>query len=310
MKTKTVLAMLSLTLAGILPLNAQAADTAGNYSQLNGLANGQIKVVAGSPAEVRKQLESLGIKCDDLGGVDCPVIQIPCLPQKPERPETPDTEKPETPDTELPEAPDTEGPETPDTDLPETPDTDLPEIPDTEKPETPDTELPEAPDTEKPETPDTDLPEIPDTEKPEAPDTESPETPDTDSSQSELSEFAREVGRLVNEERRKNGLGDLELRVDISAAAQVRAVETETSFSHTRPDGRSFSTALDDKGISYRMSGENIAWGQKTPEEVMKGWMNSEGHRANILNKNYTSIGVGYYQNARGVNYWTQIFTS
>ena len=81
MKTKTVLAMLSLTLAGILPLNAQAADTAGNYSQLNGLANGQIKVVAGSPAEVRKQLESLGIKCDDLGGVDCPVIQIPCLPQ-------------------------------------------------------------------------------------------------------------------------------------------------------------------------------------------------------------------------------------
>lgn len=278
MKTKTVLAMLSLTLAGILPLNAQAADTAGNYSQLNGLANGQIKVVAGSPAEVRKQLESLGIKCDDLGGVDCPVIQIPCLPQKPERPEKPDTEKPETPDTELPEAPDTEGPETPDTDLPETPDTDLPEIPDTEKPE--------------------------------APDTESPETPDTDSSQSELSEFAREVGRLVNEERRKNGLGDLELRVDISAAAQVRAVETETSFSHTRPDGRSFSTALDDKGISYRMSGENIAWGQKTPEEVMKGWMNSEGHRANILNKNYTSIGVGYYQNARGVNYWTQIFTS
>ena len=58
------------------------------------------------------------------------------------------------------------------------------------------------------------------------------------------------------------------------------------------------------------MSGENIAWGQKTPEEVMKGWMNSEGHRANILNKNYTSIGVGYYQNAGGVNYWTQIFTS
>lgn len=270
MKTKTVLAMLSLTLAGILPLNAQAADTAGNYSQLNGLANGQIKVVAGSPAEVRKQLESLGIKCDDLGGVDCPVIQIPCLPQKPERPETPDTEKPETPDTEKPGTPDTE----------------------------------------KPETPDTDLPEIPDTEKPETPDTESPETPDTDSSQSELSEFAREVGRLVNEERRKNGLGDLELRVDISAAAQVRAVETETSFSHTRPDGRSFSTALDDKGISYRMSGENIAWGQKTPEEVMKGWMNSEGHRANILNKNYTSIGVGYYQNAGGVNYWTQIFTS
>ena len=289
MKTKTVLAMLSLTLAGILPLNAQAANTAGNYSQLNGLANGQIKVVAGSPEEVKKQLESLGIKCDDLGSVDCPVIQVPCLPQKPEKPEIP--EKPETPDTEAP-------------------DTEIPETPDTEIPGTPDTELPEVPDTEKPETPDTDAPETPDTDRPEVPDTEKPETPDTDSSQSELSAFAREVGRLVNEERRKNGLGDLELRVDISAAAQIRAVETETSFSHTRPDGRSFSTVLDEKGISYRMSGENIAWGQKSPEEVMNGWMNSEGHRANILNKNYTSIGVGYYQNSKGVNYWTQIFTS
>lgn len=302
MKTKTVLAMLSLTLAGILPLNVQAANTAGNYGQLNGLANGQIKVVAGSPEEVKKQLESLGIKCDDLGSVDCPVIQIPCLPQKPE---TPDTELPEVPDTEKPETPDTEKPETP-----EIPDTETPEVPDTEKPETPDTDAPETPDTERPEVPDTEKPETPDTEKPETPDTETPETPDTDSSQSELSAFAREVGRLVNEERRKNGLGDLELRVDISAAAQIRAVETETSFSHTRPDGRSFSTVLDEKGISYRMSGENIAWGQKSPEEVMNGWMNSEGHRANILNKNYTSIGVGYYQNSKGVNYWTQIFTS
>lgn len=307
MKTKTVLAMLSLTLAGILPLNAQAANTAGNYGQLNGLANGQIKVIAGSPEEVKKQLESLGIKCDDLGSVDCPVIQIPCLPQKPE---TPDTELPEVPDTEKPETPDTEKPETPDTETPEIPDTETPEVPDTEKPETPDTDAPETPDTERPEVPDTEKPETPDTEKPETPDTETPETPDTDSSQSELSAFAREVGRLVNEERRKNGLGDLELRVDISAAAQIRAVETETSFSHTRPDGRSFSTVLDEKGISYRMSGENIAWGQKSPEEVMNGWMNSEGHRANILNKNYTSIGVGYYQNSKGVNYWTQIFTS
>lgn len=61
--------------------------------------------------------------------------------------------------------------------------------------------------------------------------------------------------------------------------------------------------------MSHRGAGENIAWGQKTPEQVMEGWMNSAGHRANILNEKYTSIGVGYYQNAAGRNYWSQLFT-
>ena len=60
--------------------------------------------------------------------------------------------------------------------------------------------------------------------------------------------------------------------------------------------------------MSYRSCGENIAWGQKTPEQVMEGWMNSAGHRANILNASYTEIGVGFYQNASGVNYWSQLF--
>ena len=62
----------------------------------------------------------------------------------------------------------------------------------------------------------------------------------------------------------------------IQTAAQVRAREIEKSFSHTRPDGSSFSTALTQQGVTYRGSGENIAWGQKTPEQVMNGWMNSE----------------------------------
>lgn len=77
---------------------------------------------------------------------------------------------------------------------------------------------------------------------------------------------------------------------------------------HTRPDGSSFSTALQQQGVSYRGCGENIAWGQRTPEQVMNGWMNSEGHRANILNKNYKNIGVGFYQE-NDVNYWVQLFT-
>ena len=114
---------------------------------------------------------------------------------------------------------------------------------------------------------------------------------------------------LVNRERAKAGLSPVTADTSIQAAAQVRAREIEKSFSHTRPDGSSFNTALTQQGVTYRGSGENIAWGQKTPEQVMNGWMNSEGHRANILNKNFTKIGVGYHQNASGTNYWTQLFT-
>ena len=109
-------------------------------------------------------------------------------------------------------------------------------------------------------------------------------------------------------ERAKAGLSPLQVDQNVQAAAQVRAVEIKTSFSHTRPDGRDFSTALKEQGVSYRGSGENIAWGQKSPEQVMEGWMNSAGHRANILNEKFTSIGVGYVQ-IGGVNYWTQLFT-
>lgn len=146
----------------------------------------------------------------------------------------------------------------------------------------------------------------PENNKPGTPDTE---TPDSEDSTQQEHAYVRRIAELVNEERAKAGLSPLTLQKNISAAAQVRAVETETSFSHTRPNGTNFSTALKEAGVSYRGSGENIAWGQKTPEQVMQGWMNSPGHRANILNAKYTSIGVGYYQNTRGVNYWTQLFT-
>ncbi len=122
--------------------------------------------------------------------------------------------------------------------------------------------------------------------------------------------YAEQVVQLVNVERKKAGLNPLTLDNNLASAALIRAKETERSFSHTRPDGRSFSTVLTDNGISFRAAGENIAWGQRSPEEVMNGWMNSSGHRANILNSNYTKIGVGYYQNSSGRNYWTQLFTN
>ncbi|NLZ83977.1 MAG: CAP domain-containing protein [Clostridiales bacterium] len=123
------------------------------------------------------------------------------------------------------------------------------------------------------------------------------------------SSFANQVLQLVNVERSKAGLSKLTMDSTLSAAAQKRAVETETSFSHTRPNGTKFSTVLAEYGISYRTSGENLAYGQRSPEEVVTGWMNSPGHRANILNGNFNKIGIGVHS-SNGTIYWSQLFTN
>ena len=122
------------------------------------------------------------------------------------------------------------------------------------------------------------------------------------------SSYVSQVVTLVNEERAKAGLAALTVDSKAEAAAAVRAKEIMTSFSHTRPNGSSFSTALKEQGASYSTAGENIAWGQKTPQEVVTGWMNSSGHRANILGANYTKIGCGFYQGSDGTCYWSQLF--
>lgn len=172
------------------------------------------------------------------------------------------------------------------------------------------------PDCNQPEadTPETDTPEnnVPDTDVPEnnIPETDAPEndTPQTNVPENEHS-FIKEVVNLVNAERAKEGLSPLTIDTKVQAAAQVRAMECEQLFSHTRPNGTSFATALKEQNVSYRSAGENIAWGQQTPQEVVTAWMNSSGHRANIMNENFTTIGVGYYENARGTDYWCQLFT-
>ena len=79
-------------------------------------------------------------------------------------------------------------------------------------------------------------------------------------------------------------------------------------FSHTSPTYGSPFDMLHNFGISYKTAGENIAMGYATPEAVMNGWMNSSGHRANILNKNFKYIGVGNLQNSSGAQYWVQLF--
>jgi uncharacterized protein YkwD len=123
------------------------------------------------------------------------------------------------------------------------------------------------------------------------------------------SSYAKQVVNLVNKERAKAGLSALTIDSKVEKAALVRAKEIQSSFSHTRPNGSMFASALKEAGVSYNGAGENIAWGQKTPEEVVTAWMNSPGHRANILNKNFKYIGVGNLQNSSGAQYWVQLFT-
>lgn len=122
--------------------------------------------------------------------------------------------------------------------------------------------------------------------------------------------YTQQVVNIVNEERARAGLSALVMQTDLSLAADIRAREQELLFSHTRPDGRSCFTALDDMGISYRYAGENIAYGYTTPSNVMNGWMNSTGHRANIMDAKFKNIGVGFWQDVYGRQYWAQLFTS
>ena len=177
-------------------------------------------------------------------------------------------------------------------------------IPDNSLP-APDFPIPDFPDNMLPDQPGGMLPDQPGNPAPDQPGNPAPDQPGTDGSQDA---FANEVVRLVNEERAKAGLPALTVDRGAASAAQVRAKEIERSFSHTRPDGSSFNSALTEAGVNFSGAGENIAYGQNSPEKVMEGWMNSSGHRANILNSSYTSIGVGHYQNTSGVNYWTQLF--
>ena len=121
------------------------------------------------------------------------------------------------------------------------------------------------------------------------------------------SSYEQQVLNLVNKERRSQGLSALSLSAEAQQAARVRAKEIVSSFSHTRPNGTSCFTVLNEIGAKYTSAGENIAKGQKTPEQVVEAWMNSPSHRANILSSKYTKLGVGCYFNGSNT-YWVQMF--
>ncbi len=124
----------------------------------------------------------------------------------------------------------------------------------------------------------------------------------------DTSSFASRVVELCNEQRIANGLSPLTEDATLDSLAGIRAGEILTLFDHTRPDGSSCFTVFN--GVDFRAAGENIAAGQTSPEEVVNDWMNSEGHRANILSSDFGKIGVAYSVGGQYGTGWVQLFTN
>lgn len=121
---------------------------------------------------------------------------------------------------------------------------------------------------------------------------------------------AEAVLKLVNAERKKAGLQPLTLSNKLTNIAYTKAKDMaeKNYFSHQSPTYGSPFDMLKQFGVSFSAAGENIAAGQKSAEEVMNSWMNSSGHKANILNANYTQIGVGFYRGGQYGTEWVQLF--
>ncbi len=137
--------------------------------------------------------------------------------------------------------------------------------------------------------------------------TNAPQTTTAAGNTSGVLAFEKQVVDLVNSERAANGLAPLTLNEKLCGVARTKSQDMKNLgyFSHTSPTYGSPFDMMKSFGISYRTAGENIAMGQRTPQEVVNAWMNSAGHRANILNPSFTQIGVGYVADG---NYWTQMF--
>ncbi len=122
-----------------------------------------------------------------------------------------------------------------------------------------------------------------------------------------------EVIRLVNVERSRAGLPALSTNWQLCRVARYKSADMAQPppkgyFSHTSPTYGSPFQMMQNFGLQFTSAGENIAYGQRTPAEVMRDWMNSPGHRNNILSRSYSQIGVGLAKNSSGVCYWTQQF--
>jgi len=130
--------------------------------------------------------------------------------------------------------------------------------------------------------------------------------PDTNS----LASYEQQVFELVNKERSARGLATLKYSNDVAYVARLKSQDMidKKYFSHTSPTYGSPFEMMEKFGLRFSAAGENIAYGQKTAAEVMNAWMNSAGHKANILSTAYTTMGVGVAKAANGTLYWTQEF--
>ena len=126
---------------------------------------------------------------------------------------------------------------------------------------------------------------------------------------SSTDKFADEVLNLVNKERQKKGIKSLVLSDKLSEAALLKSKDMSifNYFDHRSPNYGTPFEMIKSLGIQYKFAGENLAKGHKTPAEVVTGWMNSQGHRANILNPSFSKMGIGYYKSS--TTYWAQLFT-
>ncbi|WP_102274907.1 CAP domain-containing protein [Cytobacillus massiliigabonensis] len=162
--------------------------------------------------------------------------------------------------------------------------------------------------TQKPAQTQTQKPAQTQTQKPAQTQTQKPaQTQPSTPASSSVSAYEKKVLDLTNQERAKNGVPALKLDVELSKVARAKSADMKAKgyFDHNSPTYGSPFDMMKQFGITYKSAGENIAMGQRTPEEVVNAWMNSAGHRKNILNASYTHLGVGYVADG---NYWTQMF--
>ena len=232
-----------------------------------------------------------------VNGVKYKLPLTPSCPNVPSKPES----TPNNPSTTPQQKPEST-PNTPSTTPQQKPES-TPSTPSTTPQQKPES-TPSTPSTTPQQKPES-TPSTPSTNPEQKPESTPEQKPSTD-----FSSYQQQVLDLVNAERTKRGISALTLDSNLSSVATKKSQDmvNKNYFDHTSPTYGSPFDMMKQFGISYRTAGENIAKGQKTPQEVVTAWMNSEGHRKNILNPNFTNLGVGIAKDSKGTTYWTQMF--
>ena len=232
-----------------------------------------------------------------VNGVKYKLPLTPSCPNVPSKPES----TPNNPSTTPQQKPEST-PSTPSTTPQQKPES-TPSTPSTNPQQKPES-TPSTPSTTPQQKPES-TPSTPSTNPEQKPESTPEQKPSTD-----FSSYQQQVLDLVNAERTKRGISALTLDSNLSSVATKKSQDmvNKNYFDHTSPTYGSPFDMMKQFGISYRTAGENIAKGQKTPQEVVTAWMNSEGHRKNILNPNFTNLGVGIAKDSKGTTYWTQMF--